>query len=170
MFLFTAAFLGVTILKDSDETYLTGPVFTELKRFVGGTWEGVFPKGATITLHFYWAAGGKVIRGDGNLSKNGKTLMYFHPSMGWDPVKKAVSYLDMHNNDTIYLGTVKLDKGWIAYDFVDALNPKKRLSARQRFTGPDTYEMDLGSSVVEVKRRSSVNTGADFVPDRPVGL
>ena len=124
MILLTAAILSTTIIKSDDDAYLTGPVFSELKRFVGGTWNGTFPNGLAIALKFDWAAGGKVIRGDGTVSKDGKTVMYLHPSLGWDPAKKKVSYLDMHNNDTIYLGTVDLDKGWIVLDFVDALKPK----------------------------------------------
>jgi len=158
MILLTTAILSATILRGNDEPYLTGPVFSEVKRFVGGTWEGKFPGGAAMTLRYDWAAGGTVVRGDGQLSKGGKTLMYFHPSFGWDPVKKAVSYLDMHNSDTVYLGTVKLDKEWLAFDFVNALNPKTHFTARQRFAGPDTYEMDLGSSVVQMKRTSVAHT------------
>ena len=159
MVLLTAAILSATILKGSEDAYLNGPVFTELKRFVGGTWKGTFPNGLEITHHFVFAAGGTVIRGEGTVTKDGKPVLYMHPNMGWDPVKKAVSYLDMHNGDTIYLGTVKLDNGWMTYNFVDALKPKTQYKARQRFTGPDTYEMELGaSSIVTMKRTPDSHT------------
>src|SRR5476649_1412088 len=95
-----AALQGKGILED--------PAYRELSKLVGGDWISHVDTNTTVHQHFEFAVEGKVIRGTGTVEVKGKTVMYIHSNMGWDPIAKKVTYVDFHNHDTIYMGYITL--------------------------------------------------------------
>ncbi len=97
---------------------------------VGGNWECCPDAETLIKQHFEFAVDGKMIRGNGSVAVKGRTVLYIHSNLGWDPVTKSVSYVDFHNEDTIYMGHITLKDGWLDYDFKEFANPTKHLRSQ----------------------------------------
>jgi hypothetical protein len=134
---------------------LDDPTYKELSKLVGGNWEAHPDADTAVHQHFEFAVEGKVIRGTGTVEVKGKTVLFIHSNLGWDPVLKQVSYVDFHGYDTIYMGHITLRNGSLNYDFNEFANPKKHYAAQCRFTDENHYEFGVGAEVLKMERKGS---------------
>jgi hypothetical protein len=58
---------------------------------------------------------------------------------GWDPIAKAVYYLDSHNSETLYFGQVGMDGSDFVFTFGPLGGPPAAFGSRGRFKDEDTY-------------------------------
>jgi hypothetical protein len=126
----------------ASEPILTDPALVQLSKLVGGHWEGNLG-GAKVNNRFHFAAGGLMVKGEGVVTLNGKTVLYTQPNMGWDASTKSVFYVDFHNHNQVMMGHVTARDGWLLFEFGDMTNPKARFSARSKLTDKNTYEFDI---------------------------
>jgi hypothetical protein len=131
---------------------LGDPTFMELGKLVGGDWTSHPDANTFVKQHFEYGVEGKVIRGTGSVSVGGKTVMYIHSNLGWDPVAKKVTYVDFHNHDTIYMGHITLNNGTLDYDFNEFANPKKHYEAKCKFIDKNHYQFIVGKEVLTMER------------------
>lgn len=131
---------------------LSDPTYKELSKLVGGDWTAQADAKTVVRQHFEFAVEGKVIRGTGSVEVGGKTVLFIHSNLGWDPIAKKVTYVDFHNHYTIYLGHIVLNKGWLEYNFNEFADPKKHFEAKSRFTNPNHYEFTVGKEALTMRR------------------
>jgi len=131
---------------------LSDPTYQELSKLVGGNWTSHPDADTLIRQHFEFGVEGKVIRGTGSVEVKGKTVMYIHSNLGWDPIAKKVTYVDFHNHDTIYMGHIVLKNGWLEYDFNEFADPKKHYEAKSRIVDANHYEFTVGKEVLTMER------------------
>jgi len=128
------------------------PAFRELSKLVGGDWTGHIDANTVIHQRFEFAVEGKVIRGTGAVTVQGKTVLFLHSNLGWDPVAKQVSYVDFHNHDTIFLGHITMDGSSLKYDFKEFADPKKHYEAKCSFVDANHYRFTVGTEVLTMER------------------
>lgn len=88
------------------------PALEFAHRLCGGTWKLVQSQ-IEAEFRFLKAQDGQIVEGQGTVTANDHTTRVFS-RFGWDPIKKSVFYLDMHNNDCVYFGHVWVQDGiWI---------------------------------------------------------
>jgi hypothetical protein len=145
-----SAFISALLLQQA--AILTDPTYQELSKLVGGEWVSHPDAGTVVHQHFEFGVEGKVIRGTGSVVVGGKTVLYIHTNLGWDPIAKKVTYVDFHNHDTIFLGYIVLNQGWLEYGFNEFADPKKHYEAKSRFTDKDHYEFVVGKEVLKMAR------------------
>jgi len=145
------AFIALASLQ--QEPILSDPTYKELSKLVGGDWSAHPDANTVIRQHFEFGVDGKVIRGTGSVQVHGKTVLYIHSNLGWDPVAKKVTYVDFHNHDTIYMGHVTLKDGWLEYDFNEFADPKKHYDAKSRVVDANHYEFMVGQEKISMERK-----------------
>jgi hypothetical protein len=131
---------------------LMDPAYRELSKLVGGDWYSRPDANTVIHQHFEFGVEGKVIRGTGDVKVGGKTVLYIHSNMGWDPVSKSVTYVDFHNHDTIYMGHITAGSDGLKYDFNEFADPKKHYAATCKFTDKDHYQFIVGKEALTMTR------------------
>src|ERR1700686_1145016 len=77
----------------------------KLSGMIGGVWVNNDPK-FKVEFRYEWAFDMTAVRGIGVIDKGGPNESKVESTLGWDPVKKSVYYLDVHGGDTVYHGTV----------------------------------------------------------------
>lgn len=131
---------------------LLDPTYRELGKLVGGSWEGSAGP-AVVRQHFTYAVDGKMIRGEGTVTVKGKVVLRTQANFGWDPVLKSVTYVDFHDHDTVYMGHVVLEKGWMVYDFREFADSSKKFLAKSHFLDGSHYEFLLGDEKIALSRK-----------------
>lgn len=147
------AFVLASVLTLQGTPAITSdPAFKELSKLVGGHWERSGSSGLKVVNRFRFEVGGKLIRSDGTVTVNGKTVLYMHANLGWDKATKSVFYVDFHNNDTVYSGHVTLDKGTLIYDFGELHDPKAHYVIKMKFLDNDHYDAGDGGETLKMTR------------------
>jgi hypothetical protein len=90
--------------------------FAKLSQFVGGTWTNDNPK-FVIETRYEWILNKTAMRALGTIDKGGKNESHFESTLGWDPVKKTVYYLDFHGGEQVFFGTVTFKGDEFQFDF-----------------------------------------------------
>lgn len=125
-------------------------VMADLGRLVGGTWRGEVKDGEgkpmIVEFKFRRHADGKGIVGDGLIGKGRKDVVHIRNTFGWDPVAKAVYYLDCHDSGTVYFGHVTREKEDVVFVFGPAGGDPNAFSSIVRFTGKNSYKNVIRTS------------------------
>jgi hypothetical protein len=132
--------LAAVLTWQGSNEITSDPTFKELSKLVGGHWVNTGSQGVKVVNRFRFEVGGKLIRSDGTVTMNGKTVLYMHANLGWDKSTKSVSYVDLHDNDTVYTGHVTLDSGVLIFNFGELHNPKAHYTIKMKFIDNDHYE------------------------------
>ncbi len=136
--------IAMTLVVHNIHPISDDPTFNQLSRLVGGHWQNATGQNYLIDNHFRFEADGKLIQSSGSVAAGRKTVLYMHASMGWDRVKKSIFYLDIHDNDTVYAGHIKLEKDALVFNFGELFDPKPHYTIRMRFLDDDHYEASEG--------------------------
>lgn len=133
----------------------------KLAQLVGGTWVGTGPKLA-VEFRYEWAFGGSVIRSTGVIDKGGPHETLVEATLGWDPARKVVYYLDIHGGQSVFHGTVRPEGDELHFEFTTLVGPPAKWRSVATFPDKDTYQATIlgekdGKWVqvakVELKRR-----------------
>ena len=146
--------IAIALAIQSNNAILDDPTYKQLSRLVGGHWHNPAGKNFVIDNRFRFEADGKLIQSSGSVTAGGKTVLFMHASMGWDQAKKSVFYLDIHDNDTVYSGHIKLIKDTLVFDFGELYNPKPHYMIKMKFIDDDHYEASEGQGAKLVMTRS----------------
>ncbi len=128
--------LGLSLVPTSPEP----AAFTVLKQMVGGVWRGTVGDKLPVEQRFSLVEGGKVIEGFGVVGDPKKPVLKMHSRMGLD-AKGGVYYLDMHNSDTVYFGSVTEVNGAGVFDFTDVTAHAGHWISRARINGDSCESM-----------------------------
>ncbi len=135
----SALVFGLSLVPASPEP----AAFTMLKQMVGGVWRGTVGEKLPVVQRFSLVDGGKVIEGFGLVGDPKKPVLKMHSRIGLD-AKGGVYYLDMHNSDTVYFGSVTVAHGAGVFDFTDVTAHAGHWIAREKIDG-DRYESTLST-------------------------
>jgi uncharacterized protein YndB with AHSA1/START domain len=116
--------------------------FAKLSNFIGGVWVNNNPK-FKIEFRYEWVFKKTAIRGVGFIDKGGPNETVIESTIGWDPTKKAVYYVDFHGGSTLYKGTIKLDGDEMQFDFETAIGPPGKWRSTAKFPEKDIYESTI---------------------------
>jgi len=116
--------------------------FAKLSSFVGGVWTNDNPK-FVIEFRYEWVLDKTALRGFGTIDKGGPKEIKVESTLGWDPAKKSLYYLDFHGGQQIYFGTVKIKGDEFQYDFESIVGPPGKFRSTAQLTTPDTYEFTI---------------------------
>ncbi len=118
----------------------------ELSRMIGGIWRGEAkgPEGPIIIEFKYTRhRDGVWVVGEGVIGKGSTTAKYVMSQFGWDPVAKAVYYLDSHDSETVYFGHITLDGNQMVFTFSPVGMIPQIFSSRSRLVDNDTYQGNI---------------------------
>lgn len=125
------------------------PTLAKLGTLAGGTWSGYLnpeKKLGLVEFRYEWDFHGTVIHGKGAIMKGTPNEMQAEAFLGWDPAKKSVYYLDVHDGQLAFLGTVKLDSDKLQYDFQSIVGPAGTHRSVAEFPDGDTYKFTIYSN------------------------
>jgi uncharacterized protein YndB with AHSA1/START domain len=134
-----------TALRAEDkaaESAAKDKALAKLANFVGGVWANDNPK-FKIEFRYEWVFKKSAIRGVGFIDKGGPNETEIESTIGWDPTKKAVYYVDFHGGSTLYKGTIKLDGDEMQFDFETAIGPPAKWRSTAKFPEKDIYESTI---------------------------
>ena len=114
----------------------------KLANFIGGVWSNDNPK-FKIEFRYEWVFKKTAIRGTGFIDKGGPNETVIESTIGWDPTKKAVYYVDFHGSSTLYKGTIKLDGDEMQFDFETAIGRPGKWRSTAKFPEKDIYESTI---------------------------
>jgi uncharacterized protein YndB with AHSA1/START domain len=127
----------------------------ELAKMIGGVWRGEVkgPNGPMIVEFTYKRhRDGVGVVGEGVIGKGNKDAMYVSNQFGWDPVAKAVYYLDSHSSEVVYFGHITLEGKQMVFTFSPAGMIPQVFSSRGLLVDNDTYQSiirrDTGEELV----------------------
>ncbi|MEZ0327218.1 MAG: SRPBCC domain-containing protein [Fimbriimonas sp.] len=115
----------------------------ELSKMIGGVWRGEVkgPDGPMIVEFKYTRhRDGVGVVGSGVIGKGSKNALYVSSQFGWDPVAKAVYYLDSHDSETVYFGHITLDGNQMVFTFSPVGMIPQIFSSRSRLLDENTYQ------------------------------
>src|SRR5712692_8146473 len=108
----------------------------KLSNFLGGVWANDDPK-FKVEFRYEWAFKKTAIRGVGVIDKSGPNETPVESTMGWDPAKKAIYYLDFHGGNTVYKGKIKLEGDEMHFDFETLIGPPAKWRSTAKFPDKD---------------------------------
>jgi uncharacterized protein YndB with AHSA1/START domain len=114
----------------------------KLANFVGGAWVNDNPK-FKVEFRYAWAFNKTAVRGVGVIDKGGPNETIAESTLGWDPVKKTVYYLDFHGGNTVYKGTIKLEADEMQFDFETLIGSPAKWRSTAKFPDKDTYQFTI---------------------------
>ena len=114
----------------------------KLSNFIGGVWTNNNPK-FKIEFRYEWVFKKTAIRGVGFIDKGGPNETVVESTIGWDPTKKAIYYVDFHGSSTLYKGTIKLDGDEMQFDFETAIGRPGKWRSTAKFPEKDIYESTI---------------------------
>jgi uncharacterized protein YndB with AHSA1/START domain len=118
------------------------PTLAKLATMIGGKWMNDNPK-FKVEFRYEWAFNKKAIRGLGVIDKGGPNETAVESTMGWDPGKKAVYYLDSHGGSTVYKGTITPDGDLLRFEFETLIGPPGKWRSEVKFPDKDTYAFTI---------------------------
>jgi uncharacterized protein YndB with AHSA1/START domain len=114
----------------------------KLSNLIGGVWANDNPK-FKVEFRYEWAFKKTAVRGVGVIDKGGPNETVVEAAMGWDPVTKAVYYLDNHGGSTVYKGTIKLDGDELRFEFETLIGRPAKWRSSAKFPDKDTYQFTI---------------------------
>ncbi len=133
---------------------LDSPTFKALSKLVGGRWEAKVDADTLISHRFEFDVDRRMIRGRGTVTSKGKVVLRIQANFGWDTVSKKVSYVDFHDENTVYVGHVALEDGWIVYNFSELSDSTKKHLMKAKFVDDNHYSFSLGTQdLVLIRKR-----------------
>src|SRR5579871_1655026 len=78
----------------------------KLAPFVGGVWANNNPS-FPIEFHYEWVFDKTAIRGTGVIGKGKPGETQVESTLGWDPERKTIYYLDNHGGGSVFSGTIR---------------------------------------------------------------
>jgi uncharacterized protein YndB with AHSA1/START domain len=127
----------------SPEEILGRPAMRRLEVLLGGVWEGEVagPSGPMrVEFRYRRHKDGVGIVGEGVIGKGTDGAIVVRNQFGWDPLAKAVYYLDSHNSGTVYWGHAEVDGEDLVLSFGPVGGDPGAFGARDRFPDPDTLQ------------------------------
>jgi uncharacterized protein YndB with AHSA1/START domain len=118
------------------------PTLAKLAEMIGGTWTNDNPK-FKVEFRYEWALNKTALRGFGVIDKGGPKETAVESTMGWDPAKKTVYYLDLHGGNTVYKGTITPDGDVLRFEFETLIGPPAQWRSDAKFPDKDTYEFTV---------------------------
>jgi uncharacterized protein YndB with AHSA1/START domain len=118
------------------------PTLAKLSEMIGGTWTNDNPK-FKVEFRYEWTFNKTAVRGLGVIDKGGPNETAVESTMGWDPVKKTVYYLDLHGSSTVYKGTITPDGDLLRFDFETLIGPPAKWRSEAKFPDKDTYQFTV---------------------------
>jgi uncharacterized protein YndB with AHSA1/START domain len=118
------------------------PTLVKLSGLIGGIWSNHDPK-FLVEFHSEWAYGQTAIRGAGVIGKGGPQETQVDVTLGWDPARKVVYYVDNHGGNSVYQGTVTLKDDELVYEFETLVGKPAKWRSVARFPDPDTYRFTI---------------------------
>lgn len=109
-----------------------------------GTWESRSREadgGEFHTKVFYeWGLGGKVLKGQSFVIRDGKANLVYETLCGWDPARKSAVFQSFSAWDAFYSGEARANGDTLEFEW-DGFGGDKKTHYRQtiRFTDADTY-------------------------------
>jgi uncharacterized protein YndB with AHSA1/START domain len=114
----------------------------QLSNLVGGVWSNDNPK-FKVEFRYEWVFNKTALRGLGVIDKGGPNETAAEATMGWDPVKKAVYYVDFHGGSTVYQGTITSDGDRLRFDFETLIGKPAKWRSEAKFPDKDTYQFTI---------------------------
>ena len=128
------------------------PALEFVKQFAGGQWEAHFDQ-MTAKLQFKVILDGKSIEGNGQVvhdlppgspkNAQAKPILALFTRFGYDALSKTVYVLDIHNDDTIYKGTGRLEGKTFVNDFKAIVGTPGHWIQRTTLADAETMESVL---------------------------
>lgn len=115
----------------------------KLSSLIGGTWKGEVksPDGPLVVEFTYKRhPDGVGVIGSGEIGKGSKHPVRVTNQFGWDPIARAVYYLDSHDSGTVYWGHVQVDKDDLIFVFGPAGGDMSSFISRSRLADKDTLQ------------------------------
>ena len=116
--------------------------FAKLAQFLGGTWTNDNPK-FVIEFRYEWVLNKTAIRGIGTIDKGGPHEARIESTLGWDPVKKTVYYLDFHGGEQVFFGTVTITGDQFQFDFDTIVGKAAKWRSVGKLSNSNTYEFTI---------------------------
>lgn len=117
----------------------------KLEPFIGGVWGNDNPK-FIIEFRYEWVFNKSAIRGLGVIDKGGPHETKVEATMGWDPAKKSIYYVDFHGSSQVFYGTMQPKDGGFQIDFETIVGPAAKFRSVGKFPEPNTYEFTIASN------------------------
>lgn len=115
--------------------------FAKLAPFVGGTWTNDNPK-FVIEFHYEWVFNKTALRGIGTIDKGGPRETRVEATLGWDPVRKSIYYVDFHGSQQVFVGTMTIKGDEFHYEFDTVVGPPGKFRSVGTLSA-DTYEFTI---------------------------
>jgi uncharacterized protein YndB with AHSA1/START domain len=116
--------------------------FAKLSQLVGGTWVAEDQRFHAAS-RYEWAFGKSVIRGRGIIGQGGPHEQQIESTLGLDPVKETVYYLDVHGGTSVFQGTVKLEGDDLVFEFATVVGRPAKWREVVRFPDTDTTQFTI---------------------------
>lgn len=130
----------VTVPKEAPKNMIA---LDKLSTLIGGVWRGEVkgPEGPLIVEFVYKRhPDGIGVIGSGEIGKGSKNPIRVTNQFGWDPVARAVYYLDSHDSGTVFWGHVQADKDDLIFVFGPAGGDMSAFISRSRLVDKDTLQ------------------------------
>jgi uncharacterized protein YndB with AHSA1/START domain len=116
--------------------------FAKLAQLVGGTWVGE-DKRFPVESRYEWAFNKTVIRGRGLIGRGSPYEQQIESTLGLDPVKETVYYVDFHGGKSVLQGTVKLEGDDLIFEFATVVGQPAKWREVARFPDADTLQFTI---------------------------
>ena len=118
------------------------PTLVKLSNFVGGMWTNDDPK-FRVEFKYDWHFKKSAIRSVGHVDKGGPKETPVEATLGYDPARKSVYYLDLHGSESVYKGTVRADGDALTFEFESIVGAPGKWRSVGKFTDSDTYDFTI---------------------------
>jgi hypothetical protein len=135
-------FLSAAPAGDKPAASERDQALAKLAPLIGGVWtngDAKFP----VEFRYQWALNKTAIRGTGTIGKGTKAETPVEATVGWDPAKKSLYYLDFHGGERIFYGTITPKGDELHYEFDTLVGPAAKFRSVAKFPDADTYAFEI---------------------------